>query len=204
MEKRAFNVLEMRASEEGEGEQRKISGYAAVFDKLSEPMWGFREKIQHGAFKKTLQEADIRALWNHNTSYVLGRNKNDTLTLAEDANGLAIEIVLPDTTFANDAYESIKRGDVDQMSFGFRVIKEEWQEGEDGGDALRIVKEIELFEVSPVTFPAYPQTDIHVRDALLAMKEAFKTEPPPAGHSFTNMRKRLELLESEVKYYGRN
>jgi len=180
VEHRAFPMtgVEIRA---GDGEPPKIVGHAAVFNSLSEDLGFFREKIAPGAFAKTIQEADVRALWNHDPNYVLGRTKSGTLKLAEDDKGLAVEIIPPDTQWARDLTESIRRGDVDQMSFGFQVVKEEW-EG-DGNNPVRVLKEVKLFDVSPVTFPAYTATDVQVRSLLSILRDYLLTEPPPAGHS---------------------
>jgi uncharacterized protein len=145
-----------------EGEPAKITGYAAVFDKMSEVMWGFREVIRPGAFTNTLKTADVRALWQHDTASPLGRNKNGTLELEEDALGLRISITPPDTQWGRDAVTSIDRGDVDQMSFGFMTLNDKWSKDENGFD-LRELLEVELYEVSPVTFPAYPDTSVAVR-----------------------------------------
>ncbi len=142
-----------------ETEQPTISGYAAVFNSLSVELWGFREKIAPGAFADTLAD-DIRALWNHDAAIVLGRTKAGTLTLAEDNTGLRCEIAPPASAAAY--VESIRRGDVDQMSFGFRTLKDEWNEDENG-TLIRTLLRCKLYEVSPVTFPAYPATSIGVR-----------------------------------------
>ena len=162
IERRAFPFMEIRVDS---GEQPKIVGHAAVFDKLSVNLGGFREKIAPGAFANAIKKNDIRALWNHDPNFVLGRNKSKTLTLAEDEKGLAIEIVPPDAQWAKDLMETMRRGDVDQMSFGFRVIKDNWEFVE-GKDSIRTLQEVELCDVSPVTFPAYPQTDVKVRSIL--------------------------------------
>jgi uncharacterized protein len=135
-----------------------IRGYAARFGKPSKGL-PWKEKIQAGAFRKTLQESDVRALWNHNTDFPLGRVNNGTLLLREDEKGLYAEIQPPETTWGADAVASIRRGDVSGMSFGFRVIKDTWNEKLTERD----IEEVELFEVSPVTFPAYPQTSVSVR-----------------------------------------
>lgn len=138
-----------------------IEGHAAVFNELSHDLGGFREKIAPGAFAKTIKEADVRALWNHDANYVLGRNKAGTLEMEEDDKGLKVKIHPPKATWADDLRESIKRGDVSQMSFGFRTIKDHWEEGEQ--EVVRTLLEVQLFDVSPVTFPAYPQTDVTAR-----------------------------------------
>lgn len=156
---RSFIASELRS----DTESGKIVGYAAVFNEESLPIGGlFREVIRPGAFAKTIKEADIRALKNHNADYVLGRNKANTLDLREDDKGLLISITPPDTQWARDLQESIKRGDINQMSFMFRTIKDNWYETED--ELRRELLEVHLYEVSPVTFPAYPQTSVGVRD----------------------------------------
>lgn len=157
---RSFPLRELRV-EPAEGEQRKIVGYAAVFDTLSVPLWGFQEKIRKGAFAKTIGEADVRALFNHDENLVLGRNKAGTLKLWEDDTGLGIEILPPDTQFARDLIVTMERGDVDQMSFAFRVLREEWSHTPE--QEIRTLVEVELRDVSPVTFPAYTDTVAQVR-----------------------------------------
>ena len=139
-----------------------LAGYASVFNSEA-VIWGmFREVFAPGAYAKTIKEADIRALWNHNTDLVLGRNKAGTLKLVEDDHGLKTEIEPPDTQAGRDAVTSVRRGDVTGMSIMFEVIKSEWVEP---GDELplRVVREAKLWEVSPVTFPAYEETSIGVR-----------------------------------------
>ncbi len=160
-ERRSFPV-EMRVA--GEDGRRMIVGYAAMFDVLSLPLWGFRERIRPGAFSKTIQEADVRALWNHDRNFVLGRTKAGTLRLHEDDRGLGMEIFPPDTQWARDFMVSIDRGDVDQMSFSFEALQEEW--AIEDGETVRTLVEVRLFDVSPVTFPAYPQTSVQLRSVL--------------------------------------
>jgi len=162
IERRAF-ISEIIVAHRDNNEQRKIVGHAAVFNKPSLFM-GFREKIMPGAFAKTILEDDIRALFNHNPDYVLGRNKAGTLKLEEDEIGLRIEIDPPETSFANDLMESIRRGDIDQMSFGFMVRDEKWSE--ENGEIMRTLLDVKLYDVSPVVFPAYPDTDVAVRSIL--------------------------------------
>jgi HK97 family phage prohead protease len=161
IERRAFEFRMVQ----GEDKKPKIEGHAAMFDKLSEPMFGFREKIAAGAFAESIKRDDIRALFNHDANYVLGRNKAKTLRLNEDEIGLHIEIDPPQTSWANDLTESIRRGDISQMSFGFIVEADEWQHHK-GKDSIRTLTKVQLFDVSPVTYPAYPQTTVAVRDYL--------------------------------------
>ena len=157
IEERAF-PFELRQAEDG----KKIVGHAAVFNQWSEDMGGFREMIRPGAFSKTLKEADVRALFNHDVNYVLGRNKAGTLQLEEDKTGLGVIIEPPDTTWASDLQVSMKRGDVNQMSFMFETMRDEWDKA-DPKDLKRELIEVKLYDVSVVTFPAYPQTLAHVR-----------------------------------------
>ena len=141
-----------------------IEGYAAVFDKLSEPMMGMREIIRPGAFTRTLKEdADVRALVDHDPSKILGRVKSGTLTLTEDKMGLRVKINPPDTQAGRDIVESIRRGDVDQMSFAFVTREDKWESDEEGNAVTRELLDVDLFDVSPVTFPAYPDTTVAVR-----------------------------------------
>ena len=166
-ERRTWQLAEVRA-QQGSDETPHISGYAAVFNSPSEEIeeWGFRftEIIRKGAFAKTLKEADARALVNHDPNYVLGRNTARTLTLAEDQKGLAINVTPPDTQWARDLQESMNRGDVNQMSFAFRVVKERYTENNEEKHVLRELLEVQLFDVSVVTYPAYPATSAVVRN----------------------------------------
>jgi uncharacterized protein len=156
-EYRATRELELRQEP---GEPLKIRGYAAVFDQLSEPLFGFRERILPGAFKKSV-DADVRALVGHDPSQIIGRTKSGTLTLREDQHGLYTEIDPPNTQLGRDTVESIKRGDLDQMSFGFQVVSDKWKH--EDKELIRELVEVDLFDVSVVAFPAYSQTEVSVR-----------------------------------------
>ena len=146
---------------ETEGEDKKIRGHAAVFNKLSVDLGGFREKIDPGAFAKTVKKNGVLALWNHDSNIVLGRSPK-TLSLSEDDKGLAIEIDPPNSPNGQNAVEAIRRGDVRKMSFAFRTITDQWDR--DGEKMpIRTLKEVELLDVSPVAYPAYPQTDVALR-----------------------------------------
>jgi HK97 family phage prohead protease len=149
-----FRNLEIR-SKENEG-KKYIEGLIP-YDSKSVQMWGITEIIDRAAFNKTLKdEKEIRALWNHNDNYVLGSTKSGTLNLENTDTGLICRCELPNTTYANDLYEIVSRGDVKTMSFGFRPVK--WQDTENG--KLRTLKEIDLKEVSyGVISPAYPETN---------------------------------------------
>lgn len=164
-EERCADVTELRV--QPEGESAVIEGHAAIFDSLSQDlgfMFPFKERINKGAFKSSLEKDDIRALWNHDANYVLGRNKAGTLELTETNKGLRVRIHPPDTQWARDLIESIRRGDVTQMSFGFVVEKETWSV--EGKEDIRTLEQVKLYDVSPVTFPAYLDTDVGVRSAM--------------------------------------
>lgn len=164
-EERCADVTELRV--QPEGESAVIEGHAAIFDSLSQDlgfMFPFKERINKGAFKSSLEKDDIRALWNHDANYVLGRNKAGTLELTETNKGLRVRIHPPDTQWARDLIESIRRGDVTQMSFGFVVEKETWSV--EGKEDIRTLEKVKLYDVSPVTFPAYLDTDVGVRSAM--------------------------------------
>jgi Escherichia/Staphylococcus phage prohead protease len=187
------------------GEPLKIRGYAAVFNSLSEPILHFRERIRPGAFTKSLGN-DVRALVNHDASKIIGRTKSGTLMLREDEYGLHAEIAPANTTLGHDTVESIKRGDLDQMSFGFHVLKDDWKHEERDGkkELIRELVEVDLMDVSIVAFPAYTQTSVAVRslwpdgvpdeiEKATAESPALIEEPRQPSAA----RKRLEDLEKE-------
>jgi HK97 family phage prohead protease len=182
---RNFITSELRAIA-GEGGKKKIEGYAAVFNELSEDLGGFREKIALGAFSNSIRIDDVRGLWNHNADFPLGRTKAGTLTLEEDKRGLRFVIDPPDTQYANDLLVSIERGDVDQMSFGFRTVKDHWEM--EGDDVVRTLIEVKLFDVSPVTYPAYPQTSAAVRSKLEEFTQADQVAMQEASRKTAQVR----------------
>lgn len=152
-----------------------IEGYFAVFNSNYEIAPGLSESIAPGAFDNTLS-GDIRALINHDTTLVLGRTKANTLQLRTDSHGLWGHIdINPNDTDAMNLYNRVQRGDVDQCSFGFDIISEETDFREDGSIHWTI-KEVELYEVSPCTFPAYEETNIAARtkerDELIKRRNA--------------------------------
>lgn len=149
----------LHITKRAEGDAPLFMGYAAVFNALSVELWGFREKIAPGAFTNSLGD-DVRALWDHQTGVVMGRTKSGTLRLAEDATGLKFENDPPMT--AAREIESIQRGDVDQMSFGFRTLEDTWDIDEND-QVIRTLLKVKLYEVSYVTFPAYPATSVQAR-----------------------------------------
>jgi hypothetical protein len=158
---RRFHCEEVRLVH-GDGPP-KITGYAAVFNQETELWPGFRESVAPGAFAKSLKEDDVRALFNHDVNYILGRTKAKTLSLWEDKKGLGYNIIPPDTSVAADLMVSIKRGDVDQSSFGFDIVSKNIKVDRENDEMTRTILEAKLYDVSPVTFPAYPQTEVKVR-----------------------------------------
>jgi HK97 family phage prohead protease len=162
-EYRVFRAAEIRASNEG----RRITGHAAVFDQLSEDLGGFREIVKRGAFSRCLKDgADVRCLFNHDSSQVLGRRKAGTLRIAEDSTGLGFDCDPPDTQAGHDVLQLVHRGDIDQCSFGFTVREQNWREEMGPGGMMETTRElvdVDLFDISPVTYAAYPQTSVSAR-----------------------------------------
>lgn len=150
--------FETRESEEG----LFIEGYFSVFNSTYELWPGATESVAPGAFANTLG-SDIRALIDHETRLVLGRNKSGTLELREDSHGLWGRVKInPNDQDAVNLYERVKRGDVDQCSFGFDIVKED-TEVRDDGSVHWTIREVKLYEVSVVTFPAYTETSVSAR-----------------------------------------
>jgi HK97 family phage prohead protease len=154
--------LQTKLKTRAEEDKMIIEGYFAVYNTETELWPGAFEEIAPGAFDNTLSN-DIRALINHDTSLVLGRTKAGTLELKTDSRGLWGRIKInPNDTDAVNLYERVKRGDVDQCSFGFNIVSEE-TDYRDNGTVKWIIKEIDLHEVSVCTFPAYEETGVQAR-----------------------------------------
>jgi HK97 family phage prohead protease len=191
MEVRAFEIAELRL-ERAEGKAPRIGGYAAVFNSESVDLGGFVERIAPGAFGGSLSKgADVRALWNHDRNVILGRTKSGTLRLTEDARGLAFELDLPDTQAGRDLAVLVERKDISGMSFAFRTQADNWAKV--AGAWLRTLLEVDLIDVSPVTFPAYPATEVGVRAACDA-REALAGLQAAQAQEDARLR-RLRLLE---------
>ena len=167
-----------------------LRGHAAVFNSLSLDLGGFKEKIAPGAFSNTLDD-DVRALLNHNWDVLFGRTTAGTLRLAEDRIGLAFEIDPPGTQVARDTVALIERGDLTSMSFGFIAGEDLWEKV--GGEVIRTLITIDtLYDVSVVTMPAYPQTDIAV---MRARRAQLATRAERGQHDLRRRRLRLAELE---------
>ncbi len=189
-ERRVVTVegLEVRAA--ADVHPASLAGYAALYNTLSDDLGGFVEQIAPGAFAKSIG-GDVRALFNHDPNLVLGRTKAKTLGLSDDQKGLKFEIQMPNTSAARDLMESIERHDVDQMSFGFKVVEDFWEEV--GGNIVRTLIEVDLFDVSPVTFPAYPDTGVAIR-SMNQWKKKIEDERIP---DYTSKLKLLDLMSLE-------
>jgi len=191
--------LTVRASDDGEGEQH-LEGKGVPFNQLSEDLGGFRERISPGAFNL---DKTIKSFWSHDSSRVLGSTKSNPPRPEERSDGIHFSLDLPNTTTGRDAFESIQRGDVDGVSFGFFVTDDHIDQVD--GEVVRTVLRGELIEISPVAFPAYSQTQISaelrgkVEEFVKANEESVeeqKTEeenPNPTAI----LEKELDLLEVE-------
>ena len=198
IERRTFTVRDVEAR--AEGGSMRLSGYAAVFHDSSVPL-PFKEKIAPGAFRKTLSETpDVRLLVNHE-GLPLARTKNGTLRLEEDDRGLRFDADLADTQEGRDIYTLVERGDVDQMSFAFRVIRQKWNDDR----SVRVLTEVSLSDgdVSVVTYPAYPTTSVQAREQLRAAIEAVKEGREVTGDSLIALKSIFSDLSEGHEYIMR-
>jgi len=182
-------TVEERAK--GDSNAPVLVGYAAVFNKMSGVIggpYGFREMIEPGAFDDVLED-DVRAVLNHDANFVLGRAGAGTLRLSVDDVGLRYEVDLPDTSYAKDLLESVRRGDIKESSFKFTVLTDDWSENDEG--TVRSIKKIgRLLDVSPVTYPAYP-------DATVAQRSLEEWKKANSYKQETG--KRLQLYRTELE-----
>lgn len=198
IERRTFTIKNVEARQAEDGTMR-LSGYAAVFNEDSVPL-PFLERIAPGAFRKTLTETpDVRLLINHE-GLPLARTKNGTLRLTEDETGLYMDADLPDTQAARDLYTLVERGDVDQMSFAFRVIRQKWNEDR----SRRVLTELSLSDgdVSVVTYPAYPTTTVEAREQIAAARQAIKEGREITGESLIVIQAILDKIDESYEYLG--
>ncbi|MCU5667439.1 HK97 family phage prohead protease [Bacillus sp. FSL L8-0199] len=186
-------TIEVREVNEDEG-KRTISGSIKYNNESAEmrDWWGdtFVEEIAEGAFDESLKVRDVVGLWSHDTSQVLGNTKSKTLRIENDKKELRFELDIPNTTVGNDAWELIKRGDVDGVSFGMKVTKDKWssEERENGKVYKRSILNAELYEISPVAFPAYPTNEISVRSL-----DEFKAGEKRVADEFRKRKLQIEL-----------
>jgi HK97 family phage prohead protease len=172
LERRSAKLIEARADQDQYGP--RIIGTAAVYDSICDPLMGFEETVKRGFFAPVLGKTDTVCIFNHDNNWVLGRttsnlldNGKHTLELEDAPDGLHFTCYPPETVFARAALENIRRGDVKQCSFQFTIADEKW-----GGTSDKPTRELiscdRLFDVSPVTFAAYPATSVDLRTVLTA------------------------------------
>lgn len=218
IEYRTFTVEEFRVLKEDD--HPKIVGYAALFNKESEPIkfFGttFTEEIAPGAFKKAIKKSDTRATFNHDPNIILGRKSAGTLNLKEDEKGLFTETTPPDTQYVRDVVLTpIDRGDIKEMSFAFTVKIEKFEEDKDKNTVKRTLVEVDyLYDIAPVTYPAYKDTSVALR-SLEKWREDNKgslpeptgvnsegldeIKPAEAGKVVEDLEKRLQRAETRVR-----
>ncbi|MBK8706574.1 MAG: HK97 family phage prohead protease [Saprospiraceae bacterium] len=193
IERRVAQAPVMRMKDDDKA--RRVVGYAATFNSDSEALWGsFIEQVDARAFDEA-DMSDVRALFNHDDNKILARTPG-TLSLEVDEMGLRYEFDMPDTSYGNDLLISMERGDISQSSFGFTVTDEEWIDR--SADKLlplrRILKVGRLFDVSPVTYPAYPETTSEVRSR-------FGGEIPEIPENLNN-ENRTDLIDKQIDAYS--
>ena len=158
-ENRTFDITNLETRSVGETGQHVLSGYASVFNSKTRIHDDLEEIISPGAFSDAIKNgSDVRCLINHSWDNVLGRTKSGTLRIEEDSKGLKFEVDLPNTTAANDLIESIKRGDIDQCSFGFWPTEEQYDYNQK--PVLRTISNVKLYEVTIASLPQYEDTEV--------------------------------------------
>lgn len=185
VERVKIRLEELRVATSGDPEKKDelvITGYAALFDSRSEDLGGFVEEIDRGAFAEALnrEDLDVRFLINHDSNLVLARSKSGTLELTEDERGLRIYARVAPYSYAEDLRIAIERGDVDQMSFAFTTEEDSWSKTEDGANLRRVQRVKDLFDVSVVTYPAYPETKTEVLQRAMQRGAVSAPESSPA------------------------
>jgi hypothetical protein len=182
VEKRMFNTQFRQIEQDGTG--RTVSGYAAVFNSPTTIGW-FTEIIEPGAFDDAIAASDARALFNHEDEYLLARQSSGTLKLSIDDRGLKYEFESPETSMGNDILVMINRGDLKESSFAFTVAEQSWEEAADeegNWSYTRRIKKVDrLYDVSPVTYPAYPDTSVAARSLKEWAERASKLPKPPSN-----------------------
>lgn len=182
---------ELRLSE-GTGEQPHRFVGLIPFNSLSVDLGGFKERLMPTAFRSTLAGgADIRALVDHNAEKLLGRTSSATLRVAETDKGLAVEIDVPQTSYGNDLRELVRRKDVRGLSFGFRVRQNGQRFTKEGGQTIRELTDIDLREVSVVSTPAYADTTLALRSAVIDPDVAKEIARPNWSRCATRLRNSL-------------
>ena len=174
IERRYTEVKELRLLDDG----NVIEGYPIVYDQIADIGW-FREKIARGAATNALKTSDEFVLFNHDPNFPLARRSNGSLEVTEDDHGVKIKADLSKSARGREVHEMVKAGLIDKMSFAFSTEKESWEYSKDKNESdLRTVEEFrELYDYSPVTYPAYKQTELQARSA----QDVFDSREAPAG-----------------------
>lgn len=185
--------IEIRASENDDGKRTIAGAIKYETDSVDFIDWygdTWIEQIASGAFSESLKTRDVVGLWSHDTAQVLGNTKSGTLRITDTEKELRFELDIPNTNAGNDAWELIKRGDVDGVSFGMVVTKDKWSTEERDGKKIykRTVLSAELYEISPVAFPAYPSNEVSARSL-----DEFKKSEKCAAEQFEKEKMLLEL-----------
>lgn len=180
IEKRVFQISYRVADEDtnepgqNKAQSRTVEGYAALFGVTANIGGWFDERIEPGAFKEALKRSDVRALFNHDPNYILARTTSGTLEVTEDKKGLFYRFEVPNTNFGNDFLEMLRRGDISQSSFAFTVRKQRWEEEKQGEEMIytRVIEEADqIYDVSPVTYPAYSETTVSARSKATELQK---------------------------------
>lgn len=190
MEERERRVVSLPLEVRQAGDARSLTGYAAVFNTEATIAGLFREQIAPGAFAEAIGRDDVRALFNHDPNFVLGRTASGTLTLREDGTGLRYNAQPPDTAWARDLMTSVGRGDITQSSFAFAVESEQWTHATRGELPLRTITKAKLYDVSPVTYPAYEETTVSARSHAAACQESVPAWVAEMAQRRTELRRR--------------
>ena len=183
--------LEIRsATLSADAESKKLVGYVVQWNKESETLWGeYVERFAPNAFADSLKSGkDVRALFEHDHTKLLGRTSSGTLKLEEDSTGLRFELIPPDTQLGKDLLVSVERGDISGMSFGFRTIKNEWDFSVEPN--LRTVQQAELVEITVTSIPAYPDSSLEI----LKRSQAVAKGQDVTNWQDDNRKKWLQLL----------
>lgn len=202
MERRFTAIDGAPVRAEGEGEERKIAGLAAVYydgtPETEYELWaGARERIMPGAFDRAIAEDDVRGLFNHNPDHLLGRTPK-TLRLRSTSDGLEYEMTPPDTQIARDVQVNLDAGNLSGSSFAFEILEEEWRDEGDG--EVREIRATRLYDVGPVTYPAYEATTAGLRsedggEEARKSREKWRAAKGDGGRAARAKRARARMVE---------
>ena len=199
VERRCLPVDDIELRVVGSDKKPILTGYAAKYNRWSVDLGGFREKIKKGAFDEALEKSTIMCLKNHDPNLVLGRNTSGTLRLKTNSVGLNFDDDVPDTTTGRDTVEEVRRGDISGCSFSFTIAEDDWKYLEDGTVERTIIKVGEMYDVGPVTYPAYPDTMVSAR-SLDKLKEAIeKRDVATAEETEQTAEETAEVVEEIIE-----